>query len=111
MTAARPGKCRIQIKLGGRSVRELLRNTAGARPALSMHAGWCCMNGKNSSRCLDKKIQFGLHAKPSQSVVQKSTRYQITGRLRPRAYFGVNLIARPSLSSRGLTSLWKTFLL
>lgn len=30
------------------------------------------MNGKNSSRCLDKKIQFGLHAKPSQSVVQKS---------------------------------------
>lgn len=108
-TAARPGKCRIQIKLGGRSVTELLRNTAGAGPALSMHAGWCCMNGKNSSRCLDKKIQFGLHANPSQSVVQKSTRYQIKGRLRPRAYFGVNLVARPSLSSRGLTSLWKTF--
>lgn len=40
----------------GRSVTGLLRNTAGMGPALSVHEGWYCMNDKNSSSCLDRKI-------------------------------------------------------
>lgn len=54
----------------GRSVTELLRNTAGMGPALSMHEDWYCMIDKNSSNCLDRKIRFGLRANPSHSVVQ-----------------------------------------
>lgn len=52
------------------SVMGLLRNTAGTWPALSMHEGWYCMNDKNSSSCLERKIRFGTRANPSHSMVQ-----------------------------------------
>lgn len=87
----------------GRSVTGLLRNTAGTAPALIMHEGWCGMNNKNSSSCLDRKIRFGLRANPSYDEVQNlpGIRSKIKAEI---AYFGVNSVARPFLS-RGLTLL------
>lgn len=76
----------------GRSVMGLLGNAAGNGPALRMHEGWYCINDRNRSSCLDRKILFGLHVNSSHGIIQNLPTIRSKNSL-DIAYFGVNLQA------------------